>query len=402
MSHSKIKHILIILIVTFPCIAYAGGSSYSRYGIGDILYYGGNHIYSMGGAGIALVDDEFINRLNPAGLVKIAHTQFSTGIELTRFSSQGENSSGHYSATEFQGLSFAIPVSRDKGITLSLELTPYSSVGYAINHSDSVVGTIRHQTFYGSGGLSYLGLGLSASLFKSLDVGARVNYLFGQTRQYQTSSFDTTAFLPTEFDRSTYYSGFTYTLGAIYEGFHNMALGIIFSTSAKLNANEKRIYSSLDSTTNTNGSADIPYVLGFGLSYVHQNRYRFTGDIVLQNWGTAQYFGSHPVELRNSSRIGLGFEAAPAKDAGTFFKRLTYRGGIAYHSTYYQINGIGINEYLASVGFGIPMGSEAQLNIGLQVGTRGSTNNSLQKDTMVSLSIGISASEIWFLKFEEE
>ena len=48
------------------------------------------------------------------------------------------------------------------------------------------------------------------------------------------------------------------------------------------------------------------------------------------------------------------------------------------------------------------MGPESQVNIGLQVGLRGSTDNHLQKDTIVRLSVAVSASEIWFLKFDEE
>jgi hypothetical protein len=53
-------------------------------------------------------------------------------------------------------------------------------------------------------------------------------------------------------------------------------------------------------------------------------------------------------------------------------------------------------------GLGLPMGYESWLNIGLQVGLRGTTDNRLQKDIIVRLSVAVSASEIWFLKFDEE
>ena len=48
------------------------------------------------------------------------------------------------------------------------------------------------------------------------------------------------------------------------------------------------------------------------------------------------------------------------------------------------------------------MGPESRLNIGLQFGVRGSTDNHLQKDTIIRLSVAVSASEIWFFKFDEE
>ena len=123
---------------------------------------------------------------------------------------------------------------------------------------------------------------------------------------------------------------------------------------------------------------------------------------MIDNWASTKYFGLPPVNIRNSVRTSFGFEAIPAKDADSFMKRIVYRAGIAYNSTYYEINGVGINEYVLSGGLGLPMGLESQLNIGLQVGIRGSMDNHLQKDTMIRLSVALSASELWFLKFEEE
>ncbi len=123
------------MITTFAFIAQAGGSSYSRYGIGDILHYGDGRIYALGGTGIALVDDGFINRLNPAGMARISLTRFSGGFEYNRFSSKDENGSSLYSFTELQGLAFAFPISKENGIVLSFEATPYSTVNYKINSS---------------------------------------------------------------------------------------------------------------------------------------------------------------------------------------------------------------------------------------------------------------------------
>jgi hypothetical protein len=295
---------------------------------------------------------------------------------------------------------------------MSLEATPYSKVNYAISSSnfDTLSGSVQHQTFYGSGGLSYLGLGLSGSPLNTLHLGGRLNYMYGRTRQYQTSSFDDGNYTSTTFDRTIYYSGFTFTLGAIYEGIdqllglpslHNLSLGLTLRTANSFDANAKRIYSEID-TTNQNGTANIPLSVGFGLSYLHQNRYRFLGDFVFENWGNLRPFALDPVTLRNSYRTSIGFEAIPEKGADTFWKRIFYRAGLAYNSTYYQINGVGINEVLMSGGVGLPMGPESWLNISLQVGMRGTTDNNLQKDIIVRLSVAVSASELWFLKFDEE
>jgi hypothetical protein len=412
MNYFRIKVTLTILTVLFPLIAHAGGSSYSRYGFGDILRYGDSRIYAMGGTGIALVDDGGINFLNPAGMSRINFTRFSAGFEYNGFSSKDSSGSSFYSTGGLQGLAFAFPISRENGIVMSIEATPYSKVNYAISSSnfDTLSGSIQHQTFYGSGGLSYLGLGLSGSPLNTLHIGGRLNYMYGRTRQYQTSSFDSSYYTSTTFDRTIYYSGFTFTLGAIYEGIdqllglpslHNLSLGLTLGTASSLDANAERIYSEGD-TTNYNGTANIPLSVGLGLSYLHQNRYRFLGDFVFENWGNLKPFALDPVTLRNSYRTSIGFEAIPEKGADTYWKRIFYRAGLAYNSTYYQINGVGINEVLMSGGVGLPMGPESWLNIGLQVGLRGTTDNNLQKDIIVRLSVAVSASELWFLKFDEE
>ncbi len=412
MNYFRIRVTLAVFTVLFPLIAYAGGSSYSRYGFGDILRYGDSRIYAMGGTGIALVDDGSINLLNPAGMARIGFTRFSTGFEYTCFSSKDSSGSSLYSTGEFQGLAFAFPISRENGIVMSIEATPYSKVNYAISSSnfDSLSGSIQHQNFYGSGGLSYLGLGLSGSPLNTLHIGGRLNYMFGSTRQYQISSFDNGDYTTTTFDRTIHYSGFTFTLGAIYEGIdqllglpslHNLSLGLTLRTASSFDANAERIYSTSD-TTNQNGTADIPLSAGFGLSYLHQGRYRFLGDFVFENWGNLKPFALDPVTLRNSYRTSIGFEAIPEKGTDTFWKRIFYRAGFAYNSTYYQVNGVGINELLMSGGVGLPIGPESWLNIGLQVGFRGTTDNNLQKDIIVRLSVAVSASELWFLKFEEE
>jgi hypothetical protein len=412
MNYFRIKVTLTIFTVLFPLIVHAGGSSYSRYGFGDILRYGDSRIYAMGGTGIALVDDGSINLLNPAGMSRISFTRFSAGFEYNGFSSKDSSGSSFYSTGGLQGLAFAFPISRENGIVMSIEATPYSKVNYAISSSnfDTLSGSIQHQTFYGSGGLSYLGLGLSGSPLNTLHLGGRLNYMYGRTRQYQTSSFDSSYYTSTTFDRTIYYSGFTFTLGAIYEGIdqllglpslHNLSLGLTLTTASSFNANVERIYSEGD-TTNQNGTADIPLSIGLGLSYLHQNRYRFLGDFVFENWGNLKPFALDPVTLRNSYRTSIGFEAIPEKGADTFWKRIFYRAGLAYNSTYYQINGVGINEVLMSGGVGLPMGPESWLNISLQVGMRGTTDNNLQKDIIVRLSVAVSASELWFLKFDEE
>lgn len=411
MKYSRIIITLTVFTALLYLSACAGGSSYSRYGFGDILRYGDSRAYSMGGTGIALMDNGSINLLNPAGMSRINITRFSIGFEYNSYSSKDESGSSSYSTGGFQGLAFAIPISQENGIVMLIDATPYSKVNYAISSSsfNTLSGSIQHQAFYGSGGLSYLGLGLSVSPLNTLHLGGHVNYMYGSTRQYQTSNFDSSSYLNTTFDRTIYYSGFAFALGAIYDDFgnifdlsssHNLSLGLTIRTACSLDADAERTYT--DSMTIQKGTANIPLSIGFGLSYLYKNKYRFLGDVVFENWGDLKPFALDPVPLRNSYRTSIGFEAIPEKGASTFWKRIFYRAGFAYNSTYYQVNGIGINEFCITGGIGLPMYYESWLNIGIQVGLRGTIDNNLQKDLILRLSVAVSASELWFLRFEEE
>jgi hypothetical protein len=179
MNNSKNTFVLILCIFAFPLVTLAGGSSFSRYGFGDMIRYGDSRTYALGGTGIALTGDGFINELNPAGLARISVTRFSTGVEYTNYLSKDETGSSFYSIGGFQGIAFAFPISTENGIVMSAEFTPYSKVNYGITSSffDTLTQSTENKTFYGRGGLSYIGLGLSATPLKSLSIGARLNYI---------------------------------------------------------------------------------------------------------------------------------------------------------------------------------------------------------------------------------
>jgi hypothetical protein len=278
------------------------------------------------------------------------------------------------------------------------------------------MGLTHHQTFYGSGGISSLSLGLSASLSTAFHIGARLNYIYGRTRQYQTDYFDDPNYVSPSFDRSAYFSGFTFTFGTIYESvgkllgissLNNFSIGLTATTPATLDADEDRTYQgaaaySNDSIVIKHGNVELPITAGLGISYMHQDRYRFLGDLTFQNWANTKYFGKDLEEIRNSYRTSFGFELAPLKGTDSYWSRISYRIGFAYHSTYYKIHGVGIDEIMISGGLGFPMGAQSKLNIGLQFGIRGTTDSKLQKDNIFRLSIAISASELWFQKYEEE
>jgi len=400
----------LLLSIGSTSTSVGGGPIYSRFGVGDLLRYGGSRIDAMGGAGISLIGDGFLNRLNPAGIARISFTRFSAGFEYSGYASTDASGSGMYARGAFKGLGIGFPISRDNGIAMMLEASPYSTVNYATQTSDSVV----QQDFYGTGGLSMISVGATWAPLKRLTLGAKMNHVYGRIRQVGGFTFSVPTFLNSEVHRSDYYGGFTFTIGSIFDGFGDLfnspvleplSVGFVLTTPTTLSVDLESVLSSSESTDTTFtglGKVNLPVSFGFGLSYLFANRYVVTGDASFMQWQNAQFFGITSPHMRNSARFGIGFEALPQRETESFLQRIAYRAGIYYNATNYFINGIGIDEIFLTGGFGVPIGPDTRLNIGLQAGTRGTTTNNLQRDMIFRLSLSVSASEFWFMKVEDE
>jgi long-subunit fatty acid transport protein len=160
--------------------------------------------------------------------------------------------------------------------------------------------------------------------------------------------------------------------------------------------------SSFDTTRTSSSSFNLPLAAGLGFSYTFSNRYLLAGDVSSQFWSSTNLTPVGTSEFRNSSRYSLGMEIMPERDIDNYFRRVAYRIGVSYHSTYISVNGRPINEFYFTGGMGFPMGFDARLNVGLHVGFRGINSDGLQKDMMYRLTFSVSASEAWFLKIEED
>ncbi|MGA3244913.1 MAG: hypothetical protein ABSE41_09865 [Bacteroidota bacterium] len=390
--------------------AVAGGSTYSRFGVGDLVRYGGSRLDGMGGAGIALSGDGFLNLLNPAAIGMIKYTRFAGGFEFTNYNSTDAFGNGRFARGNFKNAAFGFPIDKEYNIAVMLEASPYSNVDYATQTKDTVV----QQDFYGSGGLSLLSLGASVSPINKLTLGAKLNYVHGRIRQAVNFTFFDPTFTNSQIDRSDFYSGFNVTLGGLYEGLGDLVgspalqpltVGFILSTPTTLSVNRESVLTTSVSTdtTYTNAAAtDLPIAYGLGLSYAFSNRYVVTADVYHQQWQNAKFQGTVLPEIRNTTRFGAGFEALPGGNLESFWKRVAYRGGFYYNETSYIFNGTPINEVFLTGGLGLPIGPEARMDVNLHLGTRGSTSNNLQRDTIIRLTVSVSASELWFMKVEDE
>jgi hypothetical protein len=403
----NLKHLVLLLLTVALAreSSPAGGSIYSRYGLGEMRLFGGSRLFAMGGAGIGVKGEGFINRLNPAGLAGITETRFSGGFEFSSVSSKDAFSTGSLARGEFRDLAFAFPLHIPSGATLILDATPYSTVQYAVERTDTQLGIVSHQKLFGTGGLTAFGLGGSYSPLTDLVLGAKLNYLFGGIRQTYQVDFEDFTFTDSDIQRARYYSGFNVTVGAIYSLQDHWTLGAVLSTPASLSVKEEtfHILNSVNDTLRfARSSQNIPLGAGFGTAFVLSERYLLTADLYRQFWRPENFSREPSVEIGNSTRLGMGFESLPDWKTDAYFARVAYRVGFSYNQTYLSMHGRQIDEFLVTGGLALPIGVNARLNIGLQVGTRGTMDKNLQRDTILRLSCSLSASERWFIQFADE
>jgi len=81
----------------------------------------------------------------------------------------------------------------------------------------------------------------------------------------------------------------------------------------------------------------------------------------------------------------------------SYIKRIVYRGGLRYEKTGLVVNSESINDIGLTLGLGLPItGFYSNVNIGFELGKRGTTNSSLVEENYAKISVGFSFNDRWF------
>ena len=398
-----------LIFLFLHAAAIAGGPVYTRYAIGDLIWFGGGRAIGMGGLGYAIGGDGFVNIINPAGLSGIRFTRFDGSFSFTSYSSVSSGVTAPYWKAGVQNMAIGIPIDTSLGIVMSIETAPYSSVAYGVTRTLSQSGVVSTQSLFGNGGLSTISLGGSVQLFSNMSVGIKGSYLYGRTQQYTKIDFENSSFTDDEQDRSTHYAGYLVTVGSIYSLGRSLlglslpgdiSLGFALTMPTDPSTETTRSYRALDTAIVTDGSSSIPLRVGGGMRLALDGGYSAVADVAYQDWSSVAT--EAPASLRSALRVSAGFEVAPRSGQQSYFKRMGYRFGAGYEQTYLRMNGTGIDNMFGMVGVTFPIGPSGLLNTTFTAGIRGTETGGLQKDTYLNLTVGISAGEIWFMEFTED
>ena len=410
----KSSFLFLFLILATYSEASAGGPIYSRFGLGDLRFFGSSRASAMGILGIGLSGDGFINRFNPAGLSKISLTRISAGFEFDRTTSTDPSGSTSLARGDFQSLAIAIPASTADGLVLFAGTSPYSTVNYNLTVAGTKPGISSTQKLVGTGGLSSLSIGASYSPRSDLSFGFKYSYLYGTISQISNVTFDDPSFAKSETQRSLFHAGSMFTLGAQVDMLGDLlkvswlkpfSLGFVLTTPASISVKEETVLltaAAADTTANIRGTSKIPLGYGLGLTYLASDRVVIAADLFMQQWSAANFFETPSVETSNGARAAIGIELAPKHDPNTYWERVAYRAGFVYNASYLSFDGKPLHEWYVSGGLGLPVGPDARINLSLHLGSRGTSAQGLPKDSFLRVAMSFSASERWFISIEED
>jgi len=399
------------------------GSPYSRYGIGDMFLANNTQTLSLGGAGLAWGNSGLINYLNPASYAAFDTLAFVfEGGMGAKFGQMKTTTLSQRSVTSaLTHMLFGFSVNRR--LKASFGLLPYSRMGYNIGQKviDDTVGSIVN-LYTGTGGINQVYLGGAYKITEDFSVGLNAAYLFGTLSKTTALTFpDSAAMYNYRVNRSTRISDFLFTLGLQYQrklsSAFTLGTGLTYSNGASINAWESMLaetYSvgstgtviirdTVDQYPETSGILKFPSSLGFGLILKHKDNWLILMDYKYQNWKNFSYLGIKD-SLKNSFQASLGFQITPDfRPTSSYMEKITYRAGFRYTQTYLQLRDNRLTEMGFSLGLALPLPrSKSHINLAMEVGKRGTTNDGLLQENYVKLSISATVLERWFMrrKFE--
>lgn len=423
----------ILFSVLFLCSGYClkaqllTSSPYSRFGLGDINPIALPQSFALGGSAFGLRTSNFINLNNPASYTSFSATIFEAGINSTGMQLENQSQKSKSNNTSLGYISFGIPLKPWWG--MSFALLPYSKVGYNVSDTAVIENIGKVNTKYnGEGGLNKVMWG-TAFKYKGFSVGGNASYLFGNIDRERRIVYQDVAYaFYTKITDNTRVSDFMFDFGTQFKlplkNDWSLNFGAVYSLAGKLKSkkessavtyfptNSNEIIRDTLSYQSQNGIINLPANYGGGIVLEKNSKFLITLDYSASNWSKYISFGQ-PGSFKNSSQYAIGTQITPDKTSTKYRKNIHYRTGVRYANTFLNLQGIQLNELAISFGAGMPIRRTYQeintdqgrvfkylalLNMGFEIGQRGTLQNNLIKEKFINARIGITINDKWFIK----
>ena len=141
----------------------------------------------------------------------------------------------------------------------------------------------------------------------------------------------------------------------------------------------------------------LPIKFGLGISYEIIDKLSLGLEIRSQQWNEESGYAN--TDYKKSLQVSAGIEIIPdAENVNSFFRRVTYRGGLLFKKSPLIINENHLNTSAITFGMSLPIGTISRVNFGIEAGKRGNLNKISIKENYLKFIIGSSINNIWFIK----
>jgi len=252
-------------------------------------------------------------------------------------------------------------------------------------------------TLKGRGGVNSFGLGFGYKFNDDLSIGIKNDWVFGNRVEEWKTTFENNLFDDAEFARLTSFDGILLTFG-IFNSRGNVNIGASASIPLAFEIKKEIELAHSANLKDPEKSIDFPAEWRFGISYELGENYVAGIDYQFSDWKLLE--NDFDGNFGNAYDIFGGIERKSSPAAESFLKRSALRAGFGYRQLYVRsLSGGLINETSGSVGFGIPMhGGKEFVDIGVSFVLRKSEAAGDLKENSISIVIGYSAGELWFVR----
>ncbi len=274
-----------------------------------------------------------------------------------------------------------------------------------------------------------------------LSIGANASFLFGTLSKSRRVEFDNITYLNTLVNSSVRVSDVMFNFGLAYVGDVSpntkVSFGSTYSLGNDMSASRDFFSVSyikdgfgldvmrdtIELSDDISGSITLPKTFSYGLGIETFTQKANSSDLTygrlrvsLQGSQTQwsdyrEIFDGDTINdnLNNSTTYGLGIEFQPQVnrigDKTGYLSLVSYRLGFTTTQSFLSLNDTRIDNYGMRFGLGLPLlntASTSSLNIGFELGKRGTIDNNLIKESYFGMFIGISLSpsnyNLWFRK----
>lgn len=398
---------------------------YSLFGVGQLANEGTSYNLSMGGIGLAMRNNGFINYVNPAAITARDTLAFMFDFGLNQKNSffNDNVTKSAYNIANMQNVVMSFPIYKKSAFVVGI--SPFSDIGYKFQSTEedndlvAEMGDIKYQK-YGTGSLYKAFLGAAVTFFDRISVGAEGIYYFGKINRHSDILFNSSS------SYNTIYTGWEYKIHGFSGKFglqyiqpikknnSELIIGGTYRLGTNLGGDIHRYaFSSSSSETDTviyhkptdNSTLGIADEFGVGISYGVKNRWTVGMDFIQQNWHNIAFVdygsSSHTFKPTVARYYKAGFEYIPnANDIRYYMKRVSYRGGAYFEQSYITLNGHQVNSFGITLGATFPILMRNAVSFAVNMGQRGTLKHNLVRERYITFTVNFNLHDIWFIKYK--